>query len=274
MTDINSRPVVITRPAAQAQAFAAQVAAIGRQVVVFPLLCITPLDDLAPLRTVLARLSNYAMVVFVSPNAIDAVFGQLQQWPSGVDIGIIGEGSRLALQQHGVSAVNTTIIAPPAGARMDSEELFKALNLAQLYDKRVLIVRAQTGRDFLTDRLCAAQVEVHHVSAYQRRAPPLDAACLTQLAALLEIDNEWIVSSSEALHNLIDMTQAAFGAINVAKIQRKHLIVSHHRIVETAQSLGFSCVTMSGSGDERLIAALQSLHERTPSPPRPESAGS
>jgi uroporphyrinogen-III synthase len=41
-------------------------------------------------------------------------------------------------------------------------------------------------------------------------------------------------------------------------MQQQHLIVPHARIAETANNLGFSKLTLTGSGDERLLAALQS----------------
>jgi len=96
------------------------------------------------------------------------------------------------------------------------------------------------------------------VTAYERLAPCLDAVMTSQLAVLLATESEWIVTSSEALRNLLELTSQAFGVDGVVKIQRKRFLVSHQRIAETAQSLGFSHVTNCGSGDERLIAALQS----------------
>lgn len=256
--DSTVRPVVITRPLAQAEAFAAQVRAIGREPVLLPLLCIAPLADDTALQATLARLSDYALVVFVSPNAIDAVCARLSQWPAGVDIGIVGEGSRQALQRHGIDASNARILAPGPQPRMDSEALFATLDLRRLHGRRVLIVRAQAGRDFLTDMLRLAAVEVDHVVAYARLAPSLDTAICTQLGRLLESQSEWVVTSSEALRHLLELTATAFGNAGVAKIQQKRILVSHPRIAETAQFLGFSSVTICGAGDERLIAALQS----------------
>lgn len=46
-------------------------------------------------------------------------------------------------------------------------------------------------------------------------------------------------------------------ADSVAKIQQKNLFVPHARIADTAQSLGFTAITLTGSGDERLLDALQ-----------------
>ncbi|WP_034292142.1 uroporphyrinogen-III synthase [Herbaspirillum sp. RV1423] len=258
MADFGSRPVVVTRPLAQARLFAELVVAIGREPVVFPLLEIAPAPDDGELKDVLSALERYAMVVFVSPNAIDAAFHFIGRWPQDVAIGIVGEGSRLALQRHGINQDNARIFAPHNSERMDSEELFKALDLDNLRGKRVLIVRGQAGRDFLTDMLRAEEVDVECLTAYRRRQPQMDAARTRQLRALLDVDSEWIVTSSEALRNLLQITADTLGEQCVVKLQRKKMIVSHPRIAETAQLLGFSCVTLTGSGDERLIAALQS----------------
>lgn len=252
------RPVVITRPLAQADALAAQVAVMGRAPVIFPLLDIAPVADSAVLQDRLSALDRYAMAVFVSPNAIDAVFPFIPAWPREVAIGIIGEGSRLALQRHGVDDGNATIYAPRHRERMDSRELFKALDLERLHARRVLIVRAQAGNELLTGMLRARRIEVDHVTAYQRLLPHIDAARAEQLRGLIEADSDWIVTSSEALRNLLDITAEMLGGEYVVKLQRNTIIVSHQRIAETAQALAFSRVTMAGSGDERLIAALQS----------------
>jgi len=258
VADLGSRPVVITRPLAQAQAFAGQVAATGREAVIFPLLEIAPVADTSELQAVLSSLDQYALVVFVSPNAIDAAFRFIPAWPNNVAIGIVGEGSRLALQRYGVGDDNATIHAPRNSERMDSEELFKALDLDGLRGRRVLIVRGQAGRDFLTDMLRAERVTVEHVTAYERLTPQMDATKITQLRTLIDAESEWIVTSSEALRNLLQITTDVLGAECVVKLQRNKMIVSHQRIAETARSLAFTHVTMTGSGDERLLAALQS----------------
>jgi uroporphyrinogen-III synthase len=251
-------PVVVTRPLQQAQAFASRVEAIGRRAEIFPLLAIEPVDDVSGLRAVLGRLHEFALAVFVSPNAIDAVFRLLAGWPAALPIGIVGEGSRAALRAHGVDEGNAVIFAPAGEGKMDSEELLKSLPLAGLRGRRVLIVRGQSGRDFLSEALQEQGIEIEHVTAYRRLAPPLDERNRAQLLALADGGGDWVVTSSEALRNLLEMTRLAGGDDRVVKLQRQRIFVSHHRIACTAQSLGFCSVILAGSGDERLIAALQS----------------
>jgi uroporphyrinogen-III synthase len=252
--------VVITRPQLQADALASRIAELGLRPVVFPLLTISALDDAAPIGAALAGLSAYALVVFVSPNAIDAAFRHLPEsgWPPEVAIGIVGAGSRAALAQHGIESPAFTIVAPLAAEKTDSEGLFAALDIQALQGCRVLIVRGQAGRDFLSSALTVAGVHVDHLSAYQREAPQPDAAVLLQLTQLLDSEAVWIITSSEALGNLMQMLPQTGLEDAVVKMQQKRIIVPHPRIAETARLAGFSRVTLTGSGDERLLAALQS----------------
>lgn len=250
-------PVVITRPLAQAAPLARRVAALGRAAVVFPLLEIHPLADPARLQAALQELSAYAMVAFVSPNAVDAAFAALPGWPGQVAIAVMGEGSRGALARHGVTPDCVTIISPLDPQRTDSHTLLQALDLAALRGKRVLIVRGESGRELLGDALRAAGVQVRQVAAYRRAAPVLDEAGRLQLRRLLESQNDWLVTSSEAVRILMQMVQQIAGAAGVAKMQQQKIIVPHARIAETAQMLGFRDIIRTGSGDEQLLAALQ-----------------
>jgi len=250
--------VVITRPLAQALPLAAQVRALGRDVEVLPLLEIAPLPDPSALIATLAHLVDYALVAFVSPNAIDAAFAHIERWPPGVTLAVLGEGSRAALAAHGITADDVDIVSPHDAANSDTEHLLQTLDLAALRGRRVLIVRGESGRELMADGLRAAGAEVTTIAAYRRSVPALTPALRERLAALLRTENDWIVTSSEALRGLLQLLAAMASDDIVAKMQQQQLIVPHARIAATAQELGFSRVTLTGSGDERLLAALQS----------------
>ena len=249
--------VVITRPRAQAGALAAQVAALGREVVLLPLLEISPLPDQSELVRTLTGLARYALVAFVSPNAIDAAFAHIGQWPPSVALAVLGEGSRAALARHGLNDSNARITSPADPARSDSENLLQTLDLAALAGKEVLIVRGESGRELMAEGLRAAGASVTTVAAYRRSVPALTPALRAQLLGLLEGDNDWIITSSEALRGLLALLGELGAADAVAKMQQQHVIVPHARIGETAKSLGLARLTLCGSGDEGLLAALQ-----------------
>ncbi|HJV85562.1 MAG TPA: uroporphyrinogen-III synthase [Noviherbaspirillum sp.] len=257
MTNSPHRPVVVTRPLAQARPLAERIAATGRDVVVFPLLEIQPLPDQTHLQAALASLENYAMVAFVSPNAIDAAFRLRAEWPRSVAIAVMGAGSKAALAQHGLTSANAKIISPVDPQRTDSQTLLEVLEIDALRDKRVLIVRGETGRELLADALRDRGVLVEQVAAYRRCAPVLDETGRAKLARLLEAESEWIITSSEALRTLIGMVRDLAGEQAVVKLQRQRFVVPHVRIAENAKALGFTNLVQTGSGDEQVLAALQ-----------------
>lgn len=249
--------VIITRPRAQGQGLAQAVAALGRTPVLLPLLEIAPLADQSALAAALAGLERYALVAFVSPNAVDAAFAHIQQWPRRVALAVLGEGSRAALARHGLDPSNATILGPLDPTRSDSENLLASLDLAALAGQRVLIVRGESGRELMADGFRAAGAEVTVVPAYRRSVPPLTPQLAADLRALLATPNDWIITSSEALRGLFDLLRR-LGDVFVEQMQQQHVIVPHARIAATAQALGLAQVTLTGSGDERLLAAIQS----------------
>jgi len=252
------KPIIVTRPQAQACSLVQALIANGRAAIVFPLLEIHPLEDNSALLEVLTNLSRFAMVAFVSPNAIDAAFGLIKTWPKKMTFAVMGEGSRVALAKHGINDENATIVSPHDPYRSDSNTLIEALDIAALSGKSVLIIRGQSGRELLADALRNAGVLVTQIAAYRRTAPTLDGERRAQLSALLDQPSDWFVSSSEALHILKQQVFEVQGVSGVAKMQQQTLFVPHFRIAETARNLGFIDVILTGSGDEGLLAALQS----------------
>ncbi len=280
-------PVVITRPRAQAEPLAAHLVSLGIDARIFPLLDIAPLPagsarEVA-LKSALGRLADYALVAFVSPNAIDAAFAHIDAWPAGVIAAVVGDSSKQALARHGVTDANASVASPTDPERTDSETLLQVLDLPALKGKKALIVRAETGRELLADRLREAGIEVEQVAAYRRGAPILDEARCAELLMLVDAGAHWVITSSEALRHLQAMVQQAGAFMGDPSggraagqsgdqsgadaawhaMQRQTLIVPHPRIAETAQSLGFDTVLQSGSGDEALITAIQAIQSRS-----------
>ncbi|MFM0178210.1 fused uroporphyrinogen-III synthase HemD/membrane protein HemX [Paraburkholderia aspalathi] len=274
--------VVITRPAGQSNELITQLAAAGVAVLDFPLIDIAPVTDEAPLRAALASLERYALVVFVSPNAVDHAFARSDAiWPHALPIGVVGPGSVQALARHGVAAPAYTIISPPSvaeddTARFDSEGLFAAIDTAlgatSLEGKRVLIVRGDGGREWLADRLREAGAEVETVAAYRRLVPEPSIGGWARVHALLAgAPHAWLLTSSEGVRNLHELAQEHLTADEITQLKHANLVTPHPRIAQTARALGFDSITVSGAGDERiaraLLAAVPTVVQPVPSNP-------
>src|SRR5438067_5016487 len=122
---MTERLVVVTRPRRQAGPLADAIAALGRTPVVLPLLEIAPLLDTSLLQAALADLERYALVAFVSPNAIDAALAHVRAWPPEVAIAVVGAASRAALAHYGAIDAATRIVSPFDAAHSDSEHLIE-----------------------------------------------------------------------------------------------------------------------------------------------------
>ncbi|OAJ51971.1 uroporphyrinogen-III synthase [Paraburkholderia ginsengiterrae] len=259
--------VVITRPAGQSNELITRLAAAGIATLDFPLIDIAPVTDDAPLRAALASLERYALVVFVSPNAVDHAFARSDTiWPHALRVGVVGPGSVQALARHGVAEPAYQVISPPSGtdedtARFDSEGLFAAietaLGVAGLEGKRVLIVRGDGGREWLAERLREAGAEVETVAAYRRLVPEPSIGGWARVHALLAGEpHAWLLTSSEGVRNLHELAQDHLTADEIAQLKRAALVAPHPRIAQTARALGFDSITVSGAGDERIARAL------------------
>ncbi|WP_246089001.1 fused uroporphyrinogen-III synthase HemD/membrane protein HemX [Paraburkholderia guartelaensis] len=265
--------VVITRPSGQSDGLAGQLAQHGMRTLDFPLISIAPVTDEAPLRAALGALERYALVVFVSPNAVDRAFAAYASvssiWPPALPVAVVGPASVAALERHGVAAPEHRVVSPAGAgdeepARFDSESLYAALEKTFGVDafagKCVLIVRGDGGREWLAERLREAGAEVETVAAYRRVVPEPPIAAWTQVHALLEgAPHAWLVTSSEGVRNLDELAREHLTAGEIVELRHAPLVAPHPRIAETARSMGFDRITVSGAGDERIVETLLGL---------------
>ncbi|QYY32291.1 fused uroporphyrinogen-III synthase HemD/membrane protein HemX [Cupriavidus pinatubonensis] len=273
--------VVVTRPAGQSRQLTEALQAAGLDVLGFPLLSIGPAADDAPLRAALARLDQFALVIFVSPNAIQYAVDALAvvqgiaaaQWPPGVPVAVVGPASVMALAERGIVAPDYRVIAPAGAdgngtnggangeeARFDSEALWAQLEPAALQGRSVLIVRGNGGRDWLGDRLREAGADVTAVEAYQRTLPEPTAMQWQAVRDGLSpgaAPQAWLLTSSEAVRNLETLARHNLSPQELATLKQVQCIAPHARIAEQAQALGFTRILRAAPGDAGLLAACK-----------------
>ena len=274
--------IVVTRPRGQAKNLAQRIMQAGGQTTLFPLLEISPVLDPQSLYALIARLHEFNLAIFVSPNAVrygmeaiitasNAVSSSQLSSPGffpladGSDISNKAEGhanvstkqynalpATLKIATVGQGSVRalrdygvTHVIAPQD--RFDSEALLALPELKQTAGWRVVIFRGNGGRKLLGDTLNARGAEVEYATCYQRAKPHQDASML-----IAANPDAITVTSSEALGYLWDMLDSTAKK----KLAAVPLFVPHARIAETAHKLGWSEVVLTGEGDDGLISSL------------------
>lgn len=274
--------IVVTRPRGQAKNLAQRIMQAGGQTTLFPLLEISPVLDPQSLHALIARLHEFNLAIFVSPNAVrygmeaiitasNAVSSSQLSSPGffpladGSDISNKAEGhanvstkqynalpATLKIATVGQGSVRalrdygvTHVIAPQD--RFDSEALLALPELKQTAGWRVVIFRGNGGRKLLGDTLNARGAEVEYATCYQRAKPHQDASML-----IAANPDAITVTSSEALGYLWDMLDSTAKK----QLAAVPLFVPHARIAETAHNLGWSEVVLTGEGDDGLISSL------------------
>jgi len=251
--------VIVTRPAAQAADWVAQLRAQAIDAVALPLIAIEPVADARPLVEAWNGLAARRLVVFVSPNAAEQFFAQRPAsaaWPAAALAGSPGPGTTRSLLALGVPPAQ--IVEPAADApQFDSEALWARLRRRDWQGADVLLVRGDGGRDWLAQTLREAGAQVAHLAAYRRTAPAFDAAQAELLhAALAEpAAHLWLFSSSEAIEHLMASPLVERGR----DWSSARAIATHPRIGVRARDAGFGRVTEARPSLAAVAACIQSL---------------
>ena len=245
--------LIVTRPQPQADDWVARLRREGIEAAALPLIAIAPPADPVPVHAAWQVLGHYALVVFVSPNAVQRFFQAAPAgaaWPPGVWAGSPGPGTTQALAEAGVPPA--ACVAPAADApQFDSESLWVQLQtLRDWGGARVLIVRGDGGREWLAQTLRDRGAQVDTVAAYRRGAPTLSGAERETLARALQEPsmNVWLFSSSEALPHLRQLAPAA-------DWRPARAWATHPRIADHARAAGFGEVQALRPGWAPLLAA-------------------
>ncbi len=237
--------ILVTRPVDQAAHLAQAIEQAGGVPLLLPLLQILPAENAKALHQQVARLADFDLAIFISPNAVQygmaAIRKALGSMPARTRVATIGMGSANALREQGVADV----LVP--SLRYDSEGLLDKLQ--QVEGLRVMILRGDGGRELLGDTLKARGAYVEYATCYRRSKPDLDADGLQNIHP-----DALTVTSSEALEYLWQIVKTCPEPCR--RIRDLPLFVPHARIEELARKQGWTRVYLTGPGDQGLLAGL------------------
>ena len=171
------RAVVLTRPRAQAAEMASLLEEQGAEVIELPCIRIGPPESLAPLDRAIAGLASFDWVVFSSANGVASFLARLSEL--GRDARSLGRARLAAVGPATARALREARLAVDAvPEEFNAEALARTLGQGLGQGSRVLVVRAQEGREVLPEELerLGAQVEV--APAYRTVAAPVDVGPL------------------------------------------------------------------------------------------------
>lgn len=282
--------VVVTRPSREAAAWVPFLTEAGFDPLALPLLAFGPPSDSDRLNAARMGLAGFDAVMFVSPQAVHAFWGNKSELNSEsplLDIDFVainselnhnplrcwapGPGSAQALVRVGVPLGRIDQPRPDA-AQFDSEALWAVVRPQVVPGWRVLVVRGEldapadvslngqgAGREWLADQCRAAGAVVHMCAAYKRQAPDWTPAMRAAARCAATNGAVWLFSSSE-------------GAANLSKLlpdqQWAHAraLTTHPRIAHAVKGLGFGQVQVCRPTQSDVLQTLNNWQNSSVSP--------
>jgi uroporphyrinogen III methyltransferase / synthase len=203
--------IVLTRPADESDRSAADLEALGAEVLVAPTVEILPLDDYGPLDRAIARLGEFDWLVFTSGNGVRHFLDRLESL--GLDLRALGHLKLAAIGPATAEALQRFHLKADLIPDSFRSEALAASLAPHVAGRRVLLARADRGRAVLREEL-GQVAHVEQVPVYRNA----DAAALPPDVAsrLVEGSVDWITLTSSAiterLHALLpDAARARIG---------------------------------------------------------------
>jgi uroporphyrinogen-III synthase len=252
------RPIVVTRPGAAGRVLAARLRQSNEQVAWWPAFELLPAADENAVRSVLHRLADYDLALFVSMAAVEATRELLPgPWPVATAIAAVGASTRAAAAEL-PGVVGEQIISPGGADAPGSEGLWRAWLASGRKARRVLVLRAEHGRDWLIEQFTATGAQVETLPVYRREVRALDAADLACL-------RQWVVAQTVPL--AVFTSSEAVAALDHALasdsarqwLRTGTALATHSRVAEQLQHAGFSGVITVAADDDAIITKLESL---------------
>ena len=254
--------VVVTRPASNGQRLFDRVVKRGYHALWWPAFDIGAAPDAERARKTLARLADYQLAIFVSAQAVQGVRMLLAgAWPAETLIGAVGASTRAAIEADLRPDPSLVVAAAEDDQQSGSEAFWRAWLATGHRARRVLVLRAEDGRSWLSERFSENGAQVDPIAVYTRHSHSLAPGELQKLQEWIA-DNKKptiIFSSTEAVESLdrqVDSTARAWLRAGTA-------IACHPRIADQLLSNGYKRVVDATFDDDSIIATLESIESKT-----------
>ena len=252
--------IVVTRPAEAGERLLERLRTGGWDALGWSVFEIGLAPDLEHARRILGRLADFDLAIFVSPAAVRAAVALLDgTWPNSTAIGAVGAVTGVAVKESLKPPTGTHVIAPAPDGAAGSEAFWAEWERRGCAARRVLILRAQHGREWLAERFSAAGAIVESLAVYTRTDPSTDPAARREVQRAMASSVPAIVvfSSSEA----VDALDRQMAGIEGARewLRQGVAIATHERIRDRLLGAGYTRVELSAPDDDAVVARLESL---------------
>lgn len=229
--------ILVTRPSPEGEALTQLLNQANLPATHLPLFTILEGRELADLQAALNTLSSTDIIVIVSPQITHMIKAKLPniKFPTNVSYFAVGKKSAQLFEQFTACEVSFPI-------KEDSEGLLELLANRALQNRKVLILRGNSGRQLLGDTLAVRQAKVRFLECYLRQ--PIEYAndvLMTDIATQIIL-----ITSTENLFQLDKFCQATHK-------RQAQLVVTSLRILEHAKRLGWQKIRLTDGANNQIL---------------------
>jgi hydroxymethylbilane synthase len=234
---LKGKRIVVTRPLAQAAELSRKLTDLGACAVEIPMLRIAPMPDTGPMDQAIQSLREYDWVIFTSVNGVETFWDRMMTLigttqdkptvpggpsllPDKVKIATVGPSTANALVERG---------AQPDFTPDEFIGEAVAAGLGELTGQRILLPRAEIGRETLPEMLRAQGADVVDLPVYRTLPAEIEARGAAELEQGVDVVT---FTSSSAVRNWVN---------NVGALHPEPLIACIGPVTaQTARELGLS----------------------------------
>jgi uroporphyrinogen III methyltransferase/synthase len=187
--------VLVTRPLQQAGGLARRLEELGAQVSVLPAVEVRGPADWGPVDRALDELATFQWLVFTSANGVEYFLRRLLE--TGRDLRALGPVRLAAIGPATADALRAYHLTPDVVPGEYRSEALAAALKGQAAGRRVLLARADRGRDLLREELSAV-AEVVQVAVYSQVDAEGPGPATRELLEQGEVDYVTVTSSNIA----------------------------------------------------------------------------
>ncbi len=248
------RPVILARPGEANNRLADCLERHSLKVWRWPAFRIELPEETKLVEERLANLDDVEMVLLPSPSAVAAAAHWVREWPAHITLSSVGEGTARAIRAAWGENVN--VLYPKGRAdQSGSEALFELLK-ERGAPSRVLILRGQTGREWLPAKLREMGADVIVMCAYVRVPLELASKELRELSMAVGGPPPILyVTSTDAVDVLVHAVRPVQGAREW--LASGVALTIHPRVVRRLEEMGFRCIEITEPDDESVKANIE-----------------
>jgi uroporphyrinogen-III synthase len=239
--------IVVTRSRAQAGELVKRIQQAGGEAVICPVIRFILPSDTTILDHALRQLSSFDWLVFTSVNGVEFFFRRLQQLGVEVaqftgQVAAVGTKTAAALSTHGLYVQHIP-------GNFTAEHLLETMKTIVKPGQRILLPRANIGREVLPEGLKALGLEVTDAPAYDTVRAEENLVELKKQLQQKQIDMITFTSPSTVRYFLVGFTEAE---------RREYLQDVHIAVIGpvTAKAVRDAGLTVHVMGEEYSIDGL------------------